>query len=41
MEEAKQMMNEEYGRELGGCVWTFVAIMAALVIGAVLCFVFL
>lgn len=33
--EEQQMMNEEYGRDFGGCIWT-VGIVTAIIVSLIL-----
>lgn len=33
-DEEKRMMSEEYGKDLGGCVWTAI-IAAAIIVAAI------
>ena len=35
-ENFKRMMNEEYGRSLNGCVWSFLAVVAVFVLALIL-----
>ena len=33
--EEQQMMNEEYGKDFGGCIWAF-GIIAAIIVSLIL-----
>ena len=35
-EKFERMMNEEYGRSLNGCVWSFLAVVAVFVLAIIL-----
>lgn len=35
-EKFERMMNEEYGRSLNGCVWSFLAVVGVFVLALIL-----